>query len=443
MNFKFLFSQDFDNHKQNTFLYNLKNNTFSEENYSCNITFNVVRNINEIKETSRFEDYVFCGIVFDTLTKYSIYMHNIPFFISEIYSSYYSSPIQTNSEILNQFYQIQALIDDAIYKTLTNSTNSKNIQIYTKLMDAEKTIEKESQLSSYNEIIVLMIFLFTPCSLALLNHLVIEKESRIKESLLIIGLKNSSFWLSWAIIYGLIILINSIIVTIILYHFEVMSFIHWSVILVIMVIYGLSCCCLSFIISVFLKKSKIAMIINAIIIFTFYIVSDIILVIYDKFRVTISSIIIINFFFSPSAFALLLKKIFEFRNTNQMITLLSIFKIKNLFNSFMCLIFTFILYFLIAIYLDNILPQGNNIHRKWHFFITDIFKNKNKNFKNLEKTISNSNLNNPFIQSDPKNQKLAAVQVKHINKKFKVKDETINALNDINFIIISIEINII
>ena len=259
MNFKFLFSQDFDSQKQNFFLYSFKNKPYFEDNasfesfkdiyeydngtYSLNFTISVAKNIKEIKEISKSYESFSCGIVFDSLTKYSIYIPYDSSFISYLYSSYYYTTL-FNWNNLNDFYNIQALIDNAIYKTLTNSTNSKNLHIFTKLMDSEKPLIIMTSPSSYNEIIVLMIFLFTPCSLALLNHLVIEKESKIKESLLIIGLKNSNFWLSWAIIYGFIILINSIIVTIILNHFEIMSFIRWSVILVIIIIYGLSCCCL-------------------------------------------------------------------------------------------------------------------------------------------------------------------------------------------------------
>jgi len=44
--------------------------------------------------------------------------------------------------------------------------------------------------------------------------------------MLIIGLKNSSFWLSWAIIYGFIILFNSVIATIILYQYKLMPHIQ-------------------------------------------------------------------------------------------------------------------------------------------------------------------------------------------------------------------------
>jgi len=332
--------------------------------------------------------------------------------------------------MFNDFYLIQALTDNAIYKTLTNSTNSKNIHIYTKTMDIEdisRTIIKQSSLESF---ILYMTLFFAPSILALLNHLVVEKESKIKESMLIIGLKNSSFWLSWAIIYSFIILFNSVIATVMLYQYKLTPFIHWSVMIFIMVIYGLSCCCVSFILSTFLKKSKIAMIISGFIIFTFYIISNIILIMYKYYRKTMSFISIFNFFFPPSAFVLFFKKTKELEYTGQIITFSSILKNKTIFNSFICLIFTFILYFFIAIYLDNILPQGNNIHRKWHFFITDIFKNKNKK---LETNISNININNPFIQPDPKNQKLAAVEVRHIKKKFNVKYETIHVLNDISF----------
>ena len=427
LNFKFIFSQDFDIQKQKKFLINFKNNKVFEnynlnENYtvlsdfnkrfekhdkignnSSNFTITIVNNINEIEKSTKIKNVFFCGIVFDTTTKYSIYLHYNETEIFDFLKIYNYESIDPRKISFKNFYTVQAIIDNAIYKTLANSTNSKNIYISTKTMDIKGATNTVIR-SSFDSIIMLIILLFTPCTLALLNHLVIEKESRIKESLLIIGLNNSSFWLSWAIIYSFIILFNSIIVTVIIYHFNFISFVHWSVIIVIMVIYGLSCCCLSFILSTFFKKSKIAMIIGAIVIFTFYIISDIILIIYKYFKETMPSAVIVNFFFSPSAFLFLFKNIMDFKNTGQTITLLSIFKIKNLFNSFISLVFTLILYFLIAIYLDNILPQGNNIHRKWHFIITDIFKNKNRK---LETNYSNINLNNPFIQPDPNNQKLA------------------------------------
>ena len=456
-NFDFLFSQDFDSQMQDIFLNNfINNNVFKNNNitingntiltslnktfenynvtedntYKFNIT--VVNNLSEITENSKSKekDGFLCGIVFDTTTEYSIYILDSGISFQNSFELYIFESFSPKSDIFNEFYLIQALTSNAIYKTLTNSTNSKNIYISTKTMDLDGISESTILQSSIESFILYMTLFFAPSILALLNHLVVEKESKIKESMLIIGLKNSSFWLSWAIIYSFIILFNSIIATIIIYHYKLMPFIHWSAMIFIMVIYGLSCCCVSFILSTFLKKSKIAMIISGFIIFTFYIISNIILIMYRYYKEAMPLITIINFFFPPSAFVFLIKRITVFEYTGHIITLFSIFKNKNILNSFICLVFSFILYFFIAIYLDNILPQGNNIHRKWHFFITDIFKN---NYKKLETNISNININNPFIQPDPKNQKLAAVEVRHIKKKFNVKEETIEVLNDISF----------
>jgi len=94
------------------------------------------------------------------------------------------------------------------------------------------------------------------------------------------------------------------------------------------------------------------------------------------------------------------------------------------------LICSFILYFIIAVYLDNVLPQGNNLHKKWHFFITDLFKSKKE--KSFENYNNNNDNNNPYIQEDPKGMK-RAVEIKNISKSFKVKRETIEILKNIKF----------
>ncbi|OUM69509.1 hypothetical protein PIROE2DRAFT_38166, partial [Piromyces sp. E2] len=96
---------------------------------------------------------------------------------------------------------------------------------------------------------------------------------------------------------------------------------------------------------------------------------------------------------------------------------------------FFGLIFTLILYFCIAIYLDNVLPQGNNFHKKWHFFISDFFRKK-KEVDNISKSLDN--INNPFIEKDPEGLK-KAVEVKGINKCFTVKGDRIEILNNISF----------
>ncbi|OUM69510.1 hypothetical protein PIROE2DRAFT_19657 [Piromyces sp. E2] len=82
-----------------------------------------------------------------------------------------------------------------------------------------------------------------------------------------------------------------------------------------------------------------------------------------------------------------------------------------------------------AITYDIVLPQGNNIHKKWHFFITDVLHNNNKK---LDKFVYNRNYNNPFVQNDPGNLR-RGVEVCNIGKKFKVRRQKYEILNNISF----------
>jgi len=62
-----------------------------------------------------------------------------------------------------------------------------------------------------------MLFCFVPCINSLLNLLVVEKETRIKEFLVIIGLKRSIFWFSWIVIYWFIIIVSVPLVTLVMH----------------------------------------------------------------------------------------------------------------------------------------------------------------------------------------------------------------------------------
>lgn len=277
-----------------------------------------------------------------------------------------------------------------------------------------------------------MLYFFVPCISSLLILLVIEKESKIKESLVIIGLKRSSFWISWAITYAIVILISSSIVICAIVHFQMFLFVHWSVIYCSIIIYGLSCCCMSFIFSTFIKKSKTTNVVGVmmvVVFFAFY---------FLEMNVKKNADALYNFFLytlSPVSFLSLISCLTNFDDQQLYIYFSDIFQEKHLRNYFGGLTFSLILYLIIAIYLDNVLPQGNNLHKKWHFFITDIFKRKKQNIldpKNDNMHHNNNNDNNPYIQEDPKDMK-KAVEIKNIIKTFKVKGEKIEILKNISF----------
>jgi len=365
------------------------------------------------------------GIIFNSLTSYTVRFHENEGRELSNYLKNDNFYNIKNTEYTNarDMYLIEHLVDNAILKTLSNS--NINIQINKKEMDMKgySTKTKVNTISSF--VPFFMTFYFVPCVCSLLNHLVIEKESRIKESLVIIGLSKSSFWISWAITYGIIIVLSSIFVTIAMYYFKFFIYIHWSVVIVVMVIYGLSCCCISFILSTIIKKSKTANTVGVMVIigyFVMYFVSSYVEKSYIKRWIC-------SFTLSPVAFIILFKNLLTLEQQQLKTTFVSIFNNTTLRNAFLALIFTLVIYFFIALYLDNVLPQGSNLHKKWHFFITDLFRRKHK--KLSDQSVPREN-NNPFIQEDPKGLK-KAVEVKNIGKNFKVKRENIEILKNINF----------
>jgi len=322
-------------------------------------------------------------------------------------------------------YPYQAIINKSIIKML--KPDSQDITISEKILD-KKGYSIDRKVNIAQEIAPLfMLFYFVPCICNLLVILVIEKETKIKESLVIIGLKKSFFWLSWAIVYGIIVLFSSIFVTVAMIYTKIFVYVDWSILILTITIFGLSCCALSFIYSILVKKSKVATIIgvmNIIVFFALYIFSG-------QIENNPTLYYICLFALSPISFISLLEKLINYDEQLISINMIKVFSEPSLRICFLGLVFTFILYLILAIYLDNVVPQGNNFHRKWHFFITDLFKsNKKKSSVNED---SGKNIkNNPYIQEDPVNRN-KAVEIKNIGKTFKVKGENMEILKSIDF----------
>jgi len=398
------------------------NNT--ESTYYCKI--NIFKNETELeKERNKFifESVHFYSIIFKSLTEYTIGFE----YSGELYENkrITENDIYYENQFDDKFKEVstyQYIINQSIIKTL--SPNSQNFDISYTLLDRPSFNEKKKENNVQDLVPLFMLFYYVPCICNLLVLLVVEKESKIKESLVIIGLNKSVFWISWALTYTVIILLSSILVTTIIVLYKQYVYIHWSVLIVLLTIYGLSCCSFSFVLSTIISKSKTATtvgVMTIVLIFGIYFLDT-----YIKNISTLHNILM--FIFSPMALLSLFNQLMVYDSQRILINIYNIFSKSDLRNSLIALFFSFMLYLIIAIYFDNVLPQGNNFHKKWHFFITDFFKNKKQKIMDSR----HDNTFNPYIQEDPKDQK-KTVQIKNIRKIFKVKGESIEILQNINF----------
>jgi len=381
----------------------------------------------EIEKKKLYSDIDFVIFQFDSLIKYSIrydaYINEDSLYdtIKSKYSNDYYKETWIDDEYINSQYQ--TIVNKAIIKMLAPS--SQDFEISYTLFDRQGSLETIKVKRSVEIIPLIMLFFFIPCASNLLILLVIEKETKIKESLIIVGLKKSFFWASWSVIYAIVILLTAIIVTVIIVFFEYFLYVHWSVLLITMIVYGLDCCCISFILSTFIKKSKTANTISVMLIVTLfgaYFLED-----YAK-KTSLYHFFIYTI--SPVSFLSLYNHLVTYNSQGLYVRIPSLFNDTFLRNGFLGLLVTFVCYLFIAIYLDNVLPQGNNLHRKWHFIFTDLFKRKksiktdNENRKNHE--------SNPYIQEDPQDM-TKAVEIRNVKKTFKVKGEKIEILKNIDF----------
>jgi len=398
--------------------YEMKINVFNTE-LELMQYYKEIRNKYRNKNSPSRIDFFHYGIIFKSATDYELrYMITSGGQFAK-YGSLKSEGYSDDDHYYSFLYIMQSIIDQTIVKSLLN--NSIQVHITEKVMDQKGYLSITMKNPIKNAIPLFILFYFVPCICILLNHLVTEKESGIKESMVIVGLDKSTFWISWLIIYLFIILFSSSIVTLSMVYFNILQFTHWTVIFTSIFIYGMSCCFIAFILSTFIKKSRTANTLGVMIIVFFFVIYFIDYASENTSRVRQ----IIDYFTSPLAFLSLLNHILEYEDSSVHISFFNLLRINNMKTCFWGLLTSSFLYFVMAIYLDQVLPQGNGFHKKWYFMITDLYhllvgrkNNKNRKGRNEDSEFQDAYQDNKYIEKDPEGSK-EMVSIHGIRKSFK------------------------
>lgn len=154
------------------------------------------------------------------------------------------------------FSSLQAIIDVHFIQIVTNQSISSPINIGMKMFPKRKYDPPQDYLK--NVVMIYMNIAFAPYILFLLTNIVTEKENKIKESMKIMGLNMTTFWLSWFITYAVVILIGCIMTTIISSAAKIYGDSQYVIIFLILFLFGLSIITLSFLFTIFFKKAKTA-----------------------------------------------------------------------------------------------------------------------------------------------------------------------------------------
>ena len=98
---------------------------------------------------------------------------------------------------------------------------------------------------------------FMPSVSILTVMFVLEKERKIKEWMLMMGLRMSAYWLSWILVQTIIMVIISLVMTLLLHFAAIIENTNPLIVFILISLFGLSTISISALISPFFKKEKV------------------------------------------------------------------------------------------------------------------------------------------------------------------------------------------
>jgi len=242
------------------------------------------------------------------------------------------------------FAPVQVAVDQAIIRLKTNDdTFSYKLNIG-KLGRAASNYNGEKSNSGVIATFVSLIFL-APLMM-IVTYLVKEKERNIKDGLIMAGVHPTIFWLSWEVIYTIIVFVVSIIIVIFFLITKTFSNVNPFILFIALLFYGVSCCSFGFLFTTFFRKSRTAGTVVGLIGFAIC-VFNIALAYFSTVAKKICA-----FIFSQFAIGSFVYEVDHMRYTYQNLSF------KNLFSSdagvyLGILLINNIIYFALAVLLDN------------------------------------------------------------------------------------------
>jgi len=302
------------------------------------------------------------------------------------------------------FSPIQAAVDQAIIRLKTNDDSITLKHSIGKLGKAKAEYDLTDNAGNLG-FYVSMIFMMPVIVIAVC--LVKEKEDGIKNGLLMAGTHPTLFWLSWLVLYTVICLIISVIITIIFHFSGTFSNVNPIIMMITLLLYGLSCCNLAFVCSTLFKRTKTAGTVISIFIVIFS---------YANMALTFISMNvrkILSIFLCQITIGSFIYEVDRMENHFQRLSF------NNLFTSdagffFLMLIVNNIIYFFLALILDNLLSNEGSQ------YLFNVNKKVNISDEDVENT------NEKDIQEDYnlKNGAKCIAEVDHVFKVFSKKITT-------------------
>ncbi|CAG8495553.1 10807_t:CDS:2 [Ambispora gerdemannii] len=179
-----------------------------------------------------------------------------------------STQTNNNSDVFNeQLLSFQRGIDEAIVTVATNSSPGSSNSPAMNLQLKEWPIVPPKTIT--DQMVANLGALFFFCAemvifISILNTVVAEKEAKLADSLVMMGLKKEAYWLAYFVSNGWLILVCSLVICIfgLAFDFAVFRHTNFLVLLITFILFGLAMVTLAFFITTFCRTARVAVLVG-------------------------------------------------------------------------------------------------------------------------------------------------------------------------------------
>lgn len=347
-----------------------------------------------------------------------------------------------NKYLNSGFCLLQAAVDTAFIRIQTGDSSYPRPDISVQMMPKPAYTPDTSYLQTISSIY--FVIAYSPIVSYLTTNLVAEKEKKIKESMKMMGLRDSAFWLSWGLVYLIVIAISTAIITILMVATSFFANSNALIFFLILFFYGLSIITFSYMLTPFFDKARSAgglASLMSIIFSCLYLIVSLTRTMLPSGGVVYSvspGVRWLLCILSPVAVALAIDQaIFLDKPLNGGMNFSTISDGDfPLYAPLVMLLVDTLLYFFLAAYLDNVIPGEFGARQKpWYFLMPSYWCSKGDDDLALLHRVEYSEGNEEFVESVPAELKdKTAVRLLDIHKEFKSKEtnEMVPAVNGLS-----------
>nr|XP_010946927.1 ATP-binding cassette sub-family A member 6 isoform X1 [Camelus bactrianus]XP_045367886.1 ATP-binding cassette sub-family A member 6 isoform X1 [Camelus bactrianus] len=328
------------------------------------------------------------------------------------------------------FLTLQTAINAAIIQITTDHYVMEELMSVTAInMKTLPFIFKENL---HNEMFIFYCLVYFSPFIYFLSLNVTKERKKYKDSMKMMGLQDSAFWLSWGLLYAGFIFITSIVIALTITSTQIIVMTGFMVIFALFFTYGLSLIPLAFMMSVLLKKTVLTSLV--VFLLTLFWGGVGITAFYEELPSPWEWIFSIC---SPFAFTAGIKQIIRLDyNMYGMIFPDASGDSYIMIATFSILAFDAFFYLVLALYLDKILPYGNERRYSPLFFLSSssCFQHQRTSNKIIEKEIDPEHPSDDYFEPvPPEFQGREAIRIRNVKKEYKGKTGKVEVLKGLFF----------